>query len=182
MYVCVHVCVCVYADFNLNCLSARHVHVEEVVDAPGCAFCLYGYKHVYAYVNAAQTRQRSYSMCIADMTQRCRNNASTEDIVQAMRGNSKAGPSHSVLTDVNVEHVIAGLGSIVCDILSTTNRPTKKILFEAAKSAWDLEQGTADLFAVRVIAAVSYCRLKERQSTSMNKLSPAVANIVQKLR
>ena len=113
---------------------------------------------------------------------RCKNSANALEVARALRGCSKTGPSRQVLTQVSIEHVIEGMPALLCEIVSTTPRPIKKILAEASADAWDYDHSTADLFAVRVISAIHHCRVKAKQCTSMKKLPAAVAAVAQALK
>ena len=86
------------------------------------------------------------------------------------------------LAEHDIEKVIAAHEEVIGDLLKLTLRPTKSVLQKAARNAWNCKATEAEMFASRMVVAVTFCRAKEAQSTSGKKLQSSVAKLVQLLR
>ena len=117
-------------------------------------------------------------LCLLSMA-RAKNEASAKEVAKTLRGCMPSGLSRSKLTEVDIEQFIDHHKEVLVDLLKVTMRPTKKVLQKAAAMAWDVcSAAEAEMFASRLVAAFSYCRAKDAQSTSCKKLSPSVAAVV----
>ena len=113
------------------------------------------------------------------MSGRISNALTPVQLAKVLRGAQGGPPSAALLGEPDIEKVVGSFEGLLCDVLAATPRPSMGVLRSAALAAWNhMDAGSAHLFASRLTAAVTFCRVKAKQSTSCKKLSLAVARVV----
>ena len=138
-----------------------------------------------AFLDRSQSSACSlcFALGCAIMQSRVRNSASPEQLAKVLRGGLPSGPKMDLVTEGDIEKVIANFHDLLCDILRATARPTKVPLRAAATQAWDfLEFSSCDLFANRMVMAVSHCRTKSYSMTSGKKYSKPMLAVISLLK
>lgn len=79
----------------------------------------------------------------------------------------------------NIEDVVAEYQDFIVDALRLTARPTVGVMTSAAKVTFGEDLEKCKMFAVRMQAAISYCRVKAKSATSGMKLSQPVRRVVE---
>lgn len=130
---------------------------------------------MYFFAERLQPFQGSMDMSQAS---RVKNVATPREIAKVIRGALGSGPDAGLLCDPDLGKVVQNFQEVLVDVLKVTPRPTVTLLKQAAVEAWDVDPGLAHLFATRIAAAASYCRVKKNQSTSGKKLPPPVQRVI----
>ena len=107
----------------------------------------------------------------AEFKARAKNSASPETLMKIMRSHSRSLDAAMPSED---ERVVERHSALMVDLVRASNRLTAKVLAQAAKLAYDSDSAAARSFAERLSAALTLCKTKKRQSTSMKKLSVSV--------
>ena len=79
----------------------------------------------------------------------------------------------ALCTTPDLDKVISNFEGFFCDVLKITPRPTQKLFNDAALEAFRCDAGEALMFGQRMNAAVSFCRLKLKGSTTGERLAPS---------
>ena len=109
---------------------------------------------------------------------RVKNVATPQEIAKVIRGALRSRPNAELLCNPDLSKVVEHFLEVLVDVLKVKPRPTVTVLKQAALEGWDVELGLAQLFAARIAAAASYCRVKMNQARSCNKLTLPVQRVI----
>jgi hypothetical protein len=112
---------------------------------------------------------------------RAANTADAKDVAKVLRANMQRLPAPDVYCNSDLDLVVHSFEDTLVDLLHCTLRPTGTVLTQAAVAAFDVDAGTASLFAQRLMAALAHCRLKSKSTVSGKKLHPSVLTVVRAL-
>ena len=99
----------------------------------------------------------SWMLSRAGAMPRVKNSATVAILAKALRGSirvfDESSFSHSC-----IQTILDRNQEVIVDLLKVSPRPTAKLLKDAAKEAFRVEDGAAQMFAERITSAISWCR------------------------
>ena len=88
---------------------------------------------------------------------RVKNSATVSVLAKALRGSIRAF-DESTFSHSSIQIVLDRNQEVIVDLLKVSPRPTAKLLKDAAKEAFKVDDGAALMFAERITSAISWCR------------------------
>ena len=88
---------------------------------------------------------------------RVKNSATVSVLAKAQRGSIRAF-DESTFSHSSIQIVLDRNQEVIVNLLNVSPRPTAKLLKDAAKEAFRVEDGAAQMLAERITSAISWCR------------------------
>ena len=103
---------------------------------------------------------------------RVKNSVDHYAVARVLRSHMR-GLDMALCTTPDLDKLVSNFEGVFCDIIKITPRPTQKLFNDAALEAFRCDAGEALMFGQRMNAAMSFCRIKLKGSTTGERLAPS---------